>query len=321
MDFEQIQDWINGGLCISPQDPNTFICKFCPGQNRPFCWLGGLPSIKRHFKQGIHCPSELPIAPPDENTQFLENFVRKELVYDDNLRKWVTVEGAVRPSDYPFTSHSLLYFGVDVQRWLVAVADVLIHSRHCSHQWPYTVKDLCIVPRQLVSHSPRYVGKKQNLELYALLNMICTHHPSEVTINVPTADGYETLEKKDYRGLLCKVLCQMTRNILQCTNKFGDPPIHDLWFLTNIAVLMNQYFCNCHDEARVLFIYCKAPGYTHLLDSLRKDLHCGDTRKYKRQTTFQRQSHRLTGRTKRPLERMPEEFSRASIKKGKAVCA
>ena len=211
-------------------------------------------------------------------------------MYDDNLHKWVTLSGPSHPSGQTFQSHSLLYFGIDVQRWLLAVADVLIHSHRCSSQWPYTVRELHTVPRQLVPHSPRYLGQNRSLELYSLLNAISMWPPSSETIDVPTADGCEKLKKHQYRGLLCNVLTLMSKNILQAHNRWTSPPIQDLWFLFSVAVFMNKYFSKCCQQARVIFNYCKTEGYTDILNALKIDLHCGDTSKYDRKTAMQLRS-------------------------------
>ena len=168
LDFEKIQDWINEGLCISPVRSDYLGCQFC-GQDGSFLELGSYKNIKSHFEEGpLHQPIALPFAPPDKDTEILEKLVRQELLYDDNSHRWVVSKGTSTSSRNSRQSLPLLYFGIDIQRWLIAIVDVLIHSHGCRSQWPYSVKVLRTVPGQIVGHSPSYLGKKKPRVVFSI---------------------------------------------------------------------------------------------------------------------------------------------------------
>ena len=161
LDFEKIQDWINEGLCISPVRSDYLGCQFC-GQDGSFLELPSYKSISRHFTPGpLHQPIALPFAPPDKDREILGNLVWQELRYDDNSHKWVVSKGTSTSSRNSRQSLPLLYFGIDIQRWLIAIADVLIHSHGCRSQWPYSVKALRTVAWSDCGPQSILFGKKE----------------------------------------------------------------------------------------------------------------------------------------------------------------
>ena len=142
----------------------------------------------------------------------MENLVPEDLKYDDNSHKWVVSTSTSTISGYPLQSLTLFYFGIDIQRWLIAIADVLIQSQGCWAQWPYSVNALRTVPGQLVVHSTSYLGDA-GIELCSLLNAISMCPPSSEIIEVQTTHHCEKLCKHQYRGLICNVLTLMSKSI------------------------------------------------------------------------------------------------------------
>ena len=271
--------------------------------------VGQLQKDKKHFEDGpLHQPIALPFAPPDKDTEILENLVRQELLYDDNSHRWVVSKGTSTSSRNSRQSLTLLYFGIDIQRWLIAIADVLIHSHGCRSQWPYSVKALRTVPGQIVRHSPSYLGKKRNLELYSVLNAISMCPPSSKTIEVPTAHDVEKVKKHEYRGMVSNILTVISKSILSSHNSWSPPPIQNLWFVFNMAVFMNQYFMHRCQDARVVPVYWKNVGHSHILKALKVEMHCGDIRKYHGKTAKQQRTGELQGSKNRALHSMPEDI-------------
>lgn len=261
MEYEKIQEYIDLGLCISPVRSDWLACRFC-GRDGSVAELTGSKVIKKHFtQQKIHKPIVFPNLPPDKDTEILENLVREDLKHDDNSHKWVVSTSTSSILCSPLQSLTLACFGIDMQIWLIALADVLIHSQKYKAQWPSSVNALRILLGQLVVHSIFYLGNA-GLELRPLLNAISMCPPSSDTIRVQMTHHCETLYKHQYRGLICKGLTLMSESILNnhCglnTDYVPETPIQNLWFVFLMAVFMNEYFRFRYQKTRVVPVYWK----------------------------------------------------------------
>ena len=132
--------------------------------------------------------------------------------------------------------------------------------------------------------------------------------PSSKTIGVQTVHDVEKVWKHEYRGMICNILTVISKSILSSHNSWSPPPIQNLWFVFNMAVFMNQYFMHRCQDARVVPVYWKNGGHSHILKALRVEMQCGDVRKYHEKTSRQKCIRELQARKKRALRCMPEDI-------------
>ena len=171
---------------------------------------------------------------------------------------------------------------------------------------------MCLYILMIVSHNG--LIQSRHYEQY-LVSLCPTVHliwerkgpPSSKTIEVPTAHDVEKVKRREYRGMVSSILTAISTTILKSHNSGSPPPIQNLWFVFNMAVFMNQYFTDCDQDARVVPVYWKNDGHSHMLKALRVEMQCGDVRKYHEKTSRQKCSRELQARKKLALRCMPEE--------------